>query len=274
MCAVTHVRAQTQLLHADGPLPAFEVVSIKPAQPLPPRPSPPPGEQIIHQQVMRIAPGRGGAQRTDHVQMILNAQDLIASAYDVPFGFEGRRVIGGPDWMRSERYQINAKIDDSQFAAMQKLAPYDQRTQLKLMQEALLADRFKLKVHFETREMPAFELVVAKGGPKLAPATPGERTQLGMLNDTLTATNATLDQWIHSPFMGGRNVINRTGLDGAYDFSLKWSNRTDAADPQDASTSAPSLFTAVQEQLGLKLVPTKAPIEVIVIDHIEQPSEN
>lgn len=271
---MTHAGAQTQLLQVDGPLPAFEVVSIKPAQPPPPRPSPPPGEQIIHQQVMRIAPGRGGAQRTDRVQMILNAQDLIASAYDVPFGFERRRAIGGPDWTRSERYQIDAKIDDSQFAAMQKLSPYDQRTQVKLMQQALLADRFKLKVHFETREMPAFELVVAKGGPRLTPASPGGRTQLGMLNDTLTATNATLDQWIHSPFIGGRNVINHTGLDGAYDFSLNWSNTTDAADPQDGAPGEPTLFTAVQEQLGLKLVPTKAPVEVIVIDHIEQPSEN
>ena len=262
------------MLHADGPLPSFEVVSIKLFQPKP-MPMPPPGEQIIHQQVMRIGPERGGAQKTDRVQMILNLQELIASAYDVPFGFEGRRIIGGPDWMRSQRYQIDAKIDDSQFAAMQKLAPYDQRTQVKLMQQALLADRFKLKVHFETREMPAFELVVAKGGPKLTPAaTPGERTQLGMLNDTFTATNATLDQWIHSPFMGGRNVINRTGLDGAYDFSLKWSNRTDAADPQDGAPGEPTLFTAVQEQLGLKLVPTKAPVEVIVVDHIEQPSEN
>ena len=91
----------------------------------------------------------------------------------------------------------------------------------------------------------------------------------------MTATAATLDQWIHSPFLSGRSVVDRTGLAGAYDFTLTWGpERPDASGAGPGTTDAPSLFTAVQEQLGLKLISTKAPVEVIVIDHIEQPSEN
>jgi len=135
-----------------------------------------------------------------------------------------------------------------------------------LLEQSLLADRFKLKVHFETREQPAFALVVAKGGSKLSPAKPGETTQLSASANETTGTAVTLDQFVHSPLLRpeGRIVIDQTGLTGAYDFTIKGE---DGADPA-------SFFTLIQEQLGLKLVPTKAPTEVIVIDHIERPTEN
>jgi uncharacterized protein (TIGR03435 family) len=199
---------------------------------------------------------------------------LIAFAYNLSLGFENR-VVGGPGWLNSEPYEIEGKIEGAQFAAMQTMTPEQQRRQVDLMEEALLADRFKLKAHFETREMPGYALVVAKGGPKLAAAKDGEVGRLSMRGETMTAEAVTLDQWIQSPFLSGRAIVDQTGLKGRYDFALTWSERLSAADAgPDDGADAPSLFTAIQEQLGLKLVPTKTPVEVIVIDHIERPSEN
>jgi bla regulator protein BlaR1 len=272
------IPANAQILHSTSPLPSFEVVSIRPynltlSPPLPPpsvdgaagpRPALP----------AKIAPGRGGAQTTDHVRMILTPQQLIASAYNLPLGFEGR-VEGGPDWIRqgSNRYEIQAKIDDSLFAEMQKMPPSQQRNQVDLMEQSLLADRFHLAVHFETREMPAFALVIAKGGSKLTPSRDGETPGIAMRDNTMTATSIKLDQWVLAPFLGDRTIVDQTGLKGSYDITLTWSER--ALDPQfSGEANAPDLFTAVQQQLGLRLVRTKAPVEFIVIDHIERPSEN
>jgi uncharacterized protein (TIGR03435 family) len=200
---------------------------------------------------------------------------LIAFAYNVPFGFERIRVVGGPDWLGSDDYEIQAKIEDSLYAVMQKMNPAQQREQVNLMEQSLLADRFKLKVHFETREMPGFALVIAKSGPKLRPAKDGESSRLLVRQNEMTATAISMDQWIHSPFLGGRVVVDQTGLTGTYDFTLTWSEQSVASGAgQENGTDAPSVFTAVQEQLGLKLVPTKVPVQVIIVDSIERPSAN
>ena len=260
---------QAQVLHADGPLPTFEVVSIKPAPPPPPQPTPPPGEQIIHQEVARIAPGAPGAQKTDRVHLVSPVQFLISNAYNLPFGSEGR-VTGGPDWVRSNRYDVDAKIDDATFAAMQKLPPAQQHQQVELMEQALLADRFHLKVHFENRMVDGYSLEVAKGGSKLVPAKDGDRMSITMVGDKMTVQSATIDDWIHSAFLSPKALIDKTGLTGRYDFTLTFSGRLAA----DGSDSAPPFRAAVQDQLGLKLEPTKAPVEYIVIDQIEQPDSN
>ena len=274
---VVHMASvHAQILHASGPLPSFEVATVKRLQPRPSPPSPPADGAPDRRPAgpAKVAPGKGGAQTTDRVHAITSVRELIAFAYNVPFGFEGVRVAGGPDWLGSEQYEIQAKIEDSQFAAMQKMTPVQQREQVDLMEQALLADRFKLKVHFETREMPGYALTIAKGGPKLTPAKDGESTRLSMGGNQMTATAITLDQWLQSPFLGGRAVVNQTGLEGAYDFTLAWSEQMAAGAVQEGGADPPSLVTAVQEQLGLKLVPAKVPVEVIVIDHIERPSEN
>jgi bla regulator protein blaR1 len=266
-----------QILHASGPLPSFEVATIKPWRRPPTPPPPPPSDGITAPNPAlpdKIAPGNGGGQRTDRVHLILPARLLIAFAYNVPFGFERIRVVGGPDWLGSDDYEIQAKIEDSLYAAMQKMTPAQQREQVNLMEQSLLADRFKLKAHFETREMPMYALVIAKGGPKLTAAKEGESSRLSMHGNEMTATATTLDQWIHNPFLGGRVVVDQTGLKGTYDFTLTWSESVASSGGLESGTDAPSLFTAVQEQLGLKLVPTKGPVEVIVVDHIEKPSEN
>ena len=257
------------MLHASGPLPTFEVVSIKPIKrvPLPP---PPAGEQVIHQQVMKFAPGQPGAQTTDRVHMVLPVQMLIANAYNLPFGFE-RRVSGGPDWVRANQYDVDAIIDAATLTAMQKLTPAQQHQQVELMEQALLADRFHLKVHFEERTEQVYGLVVAKGGPKLTPASEGENMILFDVNNTITARAVSIDQLIHSPFLASREIVDQTGLTGHYDFTLTYSERM----PEEgAADAAPPLATALQEQLGLKLEPARGPVEYIVIDQIDLPESN
>ena len=174
--------------------------------------------------------------------------------------------------------KFEAKIDDSLFAAMQKMTPAQQREQVDLMEQSLLADRFKLKVHFETRELPVYALVVAKGGPKLTPAKDGERSNISSFHSEIAAKAVTLDDFATSSLwtpIGGRLVVDQTGLKGAYDFTLNWSQEQTAAEPgQDGAPALSPIFAVIEEQLGLKLVPTKAPVEVIVIDHIEKPTEN
>jgi uncharacterized protein (TIGR03435 family) len=152
------------------------------------------------------------------------------------------------------------------------------------MEQSLLADRLKLKVHWETREMPVYQLVRAKGGPKLKETTDPAHASTTM-GPTVRAKampmHVLIDILEGASDVGGRVVIDKTGLAGLYDFSLKWAPMQTSAAPGGsdgiASTPAaegPSLFTAIEEQLGLKLVATRGPVQVLVIDHIEQPSEN
>jgi bla regulator protein BlaR1 len=265
-----------QILHTTDPLPTFEVATIKPWHRTPPPPLP--DGAPAPSKIAKIDPGNGAPQLRPQLHMILPIEILITSAYNLHPG-SGKRIIGGPDWLRQDidQFEIQAKIDDTQFAAMQKMTPAQQREQIALMEQSLLADRFKLKVHFETRELPIYTLVIAKGGPKLTPAKEGEPTRLSALNGQLIATALTIDQFAHSPLLGpathGQQVIDQTGLKGTYDFTLN-SSPEQPATPDASAETDPPMFTAIQQQLGLKLVPSKGPVEVIVIDHIEQPSVN
>jgi bla regulator protein BlaR1 len=265
-----------QLLHPTDPLPTFEVATIKPWHRTPPPPQP--DGTPAPQKIAKIDPGNGAPQLRPQLHMILPIEILITSAYNLRPG-SGKRIIGGPEWLRQDidQYEIQAKIDDTQFATMQKMTPEQQRQQIALMEQSLLADRFKLKVHFETRELPIYTLVIAKGGPKLTPAKEGEPTKLSAVtNGQLTATAVTIDQFAHSPLLGpathGQPVIDQTGLKGTYDFTLNSGPEQSATDT--TVETDPPMFTAIQQQLGLRLVPSKGPVEVIVIDHIEQPSAN
>jgi uncharacterized protein (TIGR03435 family) len=268
-----------QILHAAGPLPSFEVATVKPVQPRPVPPPPPPGGTDNRPPSPRmVGIDKLGGERTDRVHLNSSAQLLILFAYNLPLGSERTRIVGGPDWLGSTQYEIQAKIDASQFAAMQKMTPEQQREQVDLMEQSLLADRFHLKLHFEIREMPVYALVVAKGS-KLTPAKEGELNSISSLHSEMTAKAVTLDDFAQSSLwtpIGGRPVIDQTGLKGTYDFTLNWSQEQ-VATPEPGQQDAPALspiFTAIQQQLGLKLAPTKAPMEVIVIDSIEKPSEN
>jgi uncharacterized protein (TIGR03435 family) len=219
-----------------------------------------------------------------------NVRQLIANAYDV----KDDQVSGGPDWVGSTGYDIEAKVTDPDGPHQLTKA---QRTQAL---QALLADRFKIAVHAETKDAPIYALTIAKGGPKLKESKPSDALPAGIPpgaavrgpdgavprgsmmrmsgpgNLTAPAMTTTqlatmLSQQLHM------TVVDRTGLTGSYDFSLQWTPDNLPPPPPGAEASAPggpSIFTAVQEQLGLKLDSTRGPVKTLVIDHIERPSEN
>ena len=191
----------------------------------------------------------------------------------------------GPDWINNTRYVIQAKPPDSLRDAMKTMTPGERTKENRLMMQSLLADRFQLKAHFETREMPVHELVPAKGGPKLKENPDSTKGRIAVGAGVIRGTAAPIHNFIDAlesvSDIGGRAVIDKTGLTGTYDLSLKWTALQRAAAPGGDGGTAPfsdaegaSLFTAMEEQLGLKLVPAKEPGQVLVIDHIEHPSEN
>lgn len=254
---------------------SFEVASIKP------------GDPADRRMMINVAPG--GRFRTVNAPVTL----LIRVAYQV----QDFQILGAPEWAKSERYDIEAKSGDDAAEDPAKMNPeqreaFQKRFQAKV--QTLLADRFGLKLHRETREMPVYELIVAKNGPKLSLAaaqTVGRpQGMMRMGRGELTGTAIGIDGLIHAlSDQTGRTVIDKTGLKGEYDFKLAWAPDpgqlnsmslppgarppgADSAPPADSTL--PSLVTAIQEQLGLKLQSTKGPVEVLVIDHVEKPSPN
>jgi uncharacterized protein (TIGR03435 family) len=205
------------------------------------------------------------------------------SAYGIP----QPRILGGPKWLDSERFDIEAKMDAVAAQRMHALGREQRRAEMQAMFQQLLADRFKLAVHWETRELPIYALVAAKKGPSLLESKnpPGDTGT--SLNDgrftgkglTMTEFAETLTQDLSTEL--GRVVIDRTGIQGRYDIALKWTPEA-AAETGDSgadgsavsSDSGPSIFTAIQEQAGLKLETAKGPVTVLIIDHVEMPSEN
>ena len=266
------VQVRGQILHATGPLPSFEVATIKPGQP---------GATGIR------AFGPKGVDR--FLAMNVTVKDLIDFAYTID---DDRQVVGLPGWMNSKRYDIDAKVGDAEVAAMSKLPHLRMMDPYRFMQQSLLADRFKLKVHFETRELPIYALVVAKGGPKLKattmdPANPAETVKPRFLRlgaGRAAAAGATMGMLAevlerqpeagNPPGGRGRMVVDKTNLSGLYDWTLHWTPWQDLSSGESSDSNGPALFTALQEQLGLKLEPAKGQVEVVVIDHIEFPSEN
>jgi uncharacterized protein (TIGR03435 family) len=222
---------------------------------------------------------------------------LIRTAY----GIEENQISGGPSWLKSEHYDVDAKMDSATADALHKLAEDQRRVATQHMLQALLADRFKLAVHHDSKELSIYALVVAKSGPKLQQAKPGDtypngikgpdgigrggvmRMGRGQLTGQALPMSA-LARLLTGQL--GRTVVDKTGLQGDYDFTLQWtpdesegaSFRGPDTGPQgsapSADSSGPSLFTALQEQLGLKLESQNGPVETYVIDHAEKPSEN
>jgi uncharacterized protein (TIGR03435 family) len=182
------------------------------------------------------------------------------------YGVKPYQVIG-PDWINRERYVIVAKAS----------APAPESTIL-LMLQTLLAERFRLAFHRESKEMPVYALVVAKNGPKLKPsASDGGATQIGgPASGGLKFEHASMDGLAFALTQNlGQPVMNETGLTGAFDLQLVWSQDSARGRPEGSDpTDAPTIFTALQEQIGLRLESRKAPIEVLIIDHVEKPSEN
>jgi uncharacterized protein (TIGR03435 family) len=225
------------------------------------------------------AGGGGGGARPGGRYTFKNTS--VWSLIGIAFGLPSNRIIGGPDWTLMARFDINAIGKDQ---------PTPEEFSQLLM--ALLRDRFKLEAHRETRDLPVYSLVQARPGGTLGPglrrsavncqdpearkkayasAPPGGRLICGLTDSGGTFTGGGIEiSTLLTILTGasGRPVLDRTGLTGGFDVDLKWSQTLqDAAD-------AVSIFTAVQEQLGLKLESATAPLEVAVVDRLERPSEN
>lgn len=202
-------------------------------------------------------------------------------------GVPNDRIFGAPDWTRTACYDIEARVDSDEVSRWQSLSQKDQ-WQVVLL---LLEDRFGLKLHHESRAMRAYNLVVAKGGPRMndsaqaeagalpKPVTPRfSRTEKGLELKVNGASSADLTNALANAL--GSTVTDATGLTGKYNFTLDYSEERDGAAtmaPDSESHSAdswPSIFTALQEQLGLKLEPKKEPVDVIVLDQIQKPTSN
>ena len=208
---------------------------------------------------------------TDDGVRISNASLLmILRAANGMFNSLDDKFIGVPSWAKTEKFDIEAKVDSNDVAAFKKM-PFDQRQR---MVQAMLTDRFQLKTHSEMQQQAVYALVIAKGGAKLKVAAPAEGADPGgtisRKKGEIAAQNIVLSQLISALTQTlGRTVQDRTtGLTGKYDLKLDW-----AAD-DEASETGPSIFTAIQEQLGLKLEATKGPVEVLIVDHVERPSGN
>jgi uncharacterized protein (TIGR03435 family) len=193
---------------------------------------------------------------------------LIRSAYGVLM--EGQ-VVGLPDWAKTEPIAVEAKMDADTARKLRKLPPMEQWKQMQFMLQAMLADRFALKAHRETKDLPIYELTVAKGGSKMKQTAPDSSGgSADYASGKATAHQISIESLAANlSFAVGRVIVNKTGLEGGYDFTLDY-----APDGADASDARPSIFTALEEQLGLKLEPARGPMDVIVVDHIERPTAN
>jgi len=240
-------------------------------------------------EVASIKPSKSGDSGSDsnfnHSRFTAKNIQLKTLMQYNAFGIPAAQIVGGPPWLNSDRFDIDARVDDAVVEQMVKLSREERTLWRQQMFQQLLADRFKLAFHWEMKEFPVYALVVAKNGPKIKPlknAITGTSTSAG--NGNLTARGVTMEKLAQTLTQElarelGRIVIDKTGLEGNYDVKLTWSPDDSSATTTDisngnATPAGPSIFTAIQEQLGLKLESTKASVKTLVIDHIEQPSEN
>lgn len=207
----------------------------------------------------------GGSSQThgSKGQIVMNNQTLkrlVERAYGVlPF------QVAGPSWMETVHVDIVAKYP-----------PDTQDDDRSLMLRALLEDRFKLAAHRESKDLPGYALTVAKGGFKLKPVEPGssDTSSNGTRILTLTAKRTSMEYLAEIVARSlGEPVVDKTGMPGVYDFELRWN--TDDQNTSGVDADVPSIFTALQETLGLRLQSQKVPGEIIVVDHVERvPIEN
>jgi uncharacterized protein (TIGR03435 family) len=255
--------------------PSFEVAVIKPNDPTKP------GASLLMSDDKFLTQGQ-------------TLKAMMKFAYNLNFGAE-QQISGGPAWVGSAKFDITAKEDAETAAALKKMPPEERRDAFRVMVQGLLAERFKLKVHHEMKELPVYAMTVAKGGVKMTPAAPDvvaadgttprrssgiQRSGPGQMKGMNTTPDLLANVLGSQPEIGGRMVLDKTGLTGKYDFMLKWTpdagmgGAGDGASPAATEASGPGLFTALQEQLGLRLDATKGMVDTIVIDSVEMPSEN
>lgn len=232
--------------------PSFDAASIKPSE-------------SLQGSTFEFLPGGGLNVRNGTLR------GLIESAYDVREEFQ---IVGALGWMNSEQYDVNAKSRDAVGQTTANAPQNIATTRMRI--QALLADRFQLKIHRETRTLPGYALVQAKTGSKLVPDTSASGRGIEALCGRMKGTRASTAQLASRlARILNQSVSDRTELSSNYTFSLEWTPDTGSCGP-DPSTSndGPSLVTALQEQLGLTLEPIRAEVEVLVIDHAKRPTRD
>ena len=183
----------------------------------------------------------------------------IKQVIQVAYGVEDYQVTGGPGWLSTDRYDIEAKAENGAAG----------KPEMAVVLQSLLADRFQLKFRRERREISVYDLVVDKSGTRVRPLKEGEASACRNDNSfSCGITNPTQLAKSLRPF-AGRPVLDRTGLDGKFDLLLNFDSS-----PNQADADKPSLFQALQQQLGLRLEPRKASLPVLAIESIQRPSEN
>ncbi|HXE09505.1 MAG TPA: TIGR03435 family protein [Acidobacteriaceae bacterium] len=256
---------------AEQPRHAFDVATIKPTS----RTNPPPPS-------VDISPDRFQATGMTLKELIKVAWNLNYAAND--------QVAGGPPWVSSTRFDLDAKEDAALSAEIASLSRQQQGDQVRQMLRDLITQRFHLQLHHETRQLAVYDLVVAKSGPKLLPAADpatvkdtdklGKPTRwiriagVGDLEGYSADISTLVTVLSMQPEVGGRLVLDKTGLTGNYDFTLKWTPDIFLSANERAANAGPSLFTALQEELGLHLESAKAPVDQIVIDSVTPPAAN
>jgi uncharacterized protein (TIGR03435 family) len=273
--SVVILAAAAAILSAQDARPQFDVASIKPSAGGPGR---------------MFGSGGPGMFNTENMPV----KGIIAEAY----GVKQFQISGGPSWIDSEGYTITAKTSGEG-------KPKERFEKMLLMLQVLLEDRFQLRFHRATKEMPIYALTVAKSGKlppadcvqfdennRPAPPAPGQppirfcgniRGGRNGLNSTMDAwgiSTADLIRWLSN--VTGRTIVDKTGVTGTFDVKLEYLPEMaqsaqpmgDGAPPPAVENAAPSLFTALQERLGLKLESERGPVEILVIDRIERPTEN
>jgi uncharacterized protein (TIGR03435 family) len=259
--------------------PSFEVATIKPSDP---------GQR--GQQIMNQPGGR----------LVIRGMPVLGM---VTFAYNVRsfQVIGGPGWTSNDRWDIEARAEEGSIPPPVFPPDPSKPNPMALRLQSLLEDRFQLKLHRETKEQPIYELSIAKSGPKIklnddqTPFQPPERgappppsLQPGTLprfsmrvgRGNLEAVSMDINSVVQTlSNLLGRTVVDKTGLKGFYDVKMTWTpdpalQGPPGGDAPPVDPSGPSIFTAIQEQLGLKLDSTKGPVDVIVIDTVQKPSEN
>ncbi|MFZ0821595.1 MAG: TIGR03435 family protein [Candidatus Acidiferrales bacterium] len=274
---------QSQNVATTAPAYAYEVISVKPCK-----------------------PGTSGGFTMNTPDGYKATCALLIILIDYAYGIHYvEQLPGAPSWISSERFDVDARMDVPVAEALQKMSKDDRALAREQMLQALLADRFKLVAHRETRELSVYTLVIAKNGSKLKVVKPDDNSpdrikdadghaatnvvSMGASGGAMTMTGQAVSMATLARLLSvrvGRIVVDKTGLTGNFDFYMKFTaeegglSAASSDAPGGASSlppsdpGAPSIFTAIQEGLGLKLEAVKAPIEVIVIDHIERPSGN
>jgi uncharacterized protein (TIGR03435 family) len=276
-------RAQSQSASTASPKREYEIISIKPTDP---------ANRAGRSGLLYTADGLTGHN--------VGVMALVRAAYEV----ENFQISGAPKWFDSEHYEIEAKMDAATADEVRKLGPEKSQTLRQQMMQALLADRFNFTAHQETKDVPIYSMVIAKGGSKLQEPKPDETYAKGIKGPdgqpfkdaiffsgrspqiTMMAQAASTSS-LASVLAGrlGRPVIDKTGLTAKYDFSFPFapdevqSTSVPSGSPSGLPTTAPdsnlpTLMVAIEEHLGLKLESGKGPAALIVIDRVEKPSGN